>query len=434
MEISLFLDKVYKSNFICIERMNERKGKIMKKETRQSVDTFRILFFITLIEICLTWMFNGIDTFWCLKLALNAIIGNAAIILLFEKIERLKQKEKDLENQKDKRWIIAIGYLVSLFWIILSIRENVYELWMFGSIWIAFLVSPYLAIGYHAIFAYLYCILNQTNAEYFVLYVILGWIICGLTECMKKKKTLPISIIILISSHITIILLTNHFRINLSTWYYILYSIISFIAELALIMAIHFVKEQREHTTNTQNSEKNEEFKEKSIKARYKMLLNVNFPLVKKIEERSKYLYKHSLRVAVASGEAAKLIGANEQLAQVGGLYHDIGKTLEGNYIENGKKLALEYGLPEDVIVIIESHNIKYSKPKTVEAAIIMFADSIVSAMEVLQARHGDLTKNRQAIIRKIFEVRFEDGTLDDSGLSFHQYRTLMKYFEEHNF
>lgn len=404
----------------------------MEKETEQSVDTFRILFFITLIEICLTWMFNVIDTFWCLKLALNAIIGIAAVMFVFGNSETFRKEAKTSENLKQNSWFIAIGYLISLFWVILSVREQVYELWMFGSLWIAFLVSPYLAMGYHIVFSYLYCILNRMSVEYFVLYVILGCIACGLTKYMnmKRKKTIPISVLILISSHITVIFLTNHFRFDLSIWYYILYSVVSFMAMLIFVMSVVSIKEKRE---TTEKAGENEKFNEKSIKARYKMLLNINFPLVRKIEERSKYLYRHSLRVAVASGEAAKAIGVNEQLAQAGGLYHDVGKTLEGNYIENGKKLALEYGLPEEVIVIIESHNVKYNRPKTIEAAIVMFADSIISSMEVLQARHGDITGTRQAVIHKIFEVHFEDGALDRSGLTFEQYRTLMKYFEEHD-
>lgn len=411
--------------------MHKRKGKIMKEEAEQSVDTFQILFFITLIEICLTWMLNGMDTFWCLKLALNAIIGDAAVMLLITKSGILR--EKLLGIQRETKWLIAIGYLISFFWIILSVRGKVYELWMFGSIWIAFLASPYLAMGYHTIFSYLYAILNQISVEKFVLYVLFGWVMCGLTSSMKKKRKMPIAIVILISSHITVMLFVNQFQLNVSIGYEMLYAVLSFLAELMLVMAVCFVKEKRDGSERTNASEETAKLKEKNKKARYKMLLNIHFPLIRKIEERSKYLYKHSLRVAVASGEAAKMIGADEQLAQVGGLYHDIGKIEEGDYIENGQKLALEYGLPEDVQVIIESHNIKYNKPKTVEAAIVMFADNIVTSMEVLQARHGDLTKSRQAIIQKIFEVRFEDGTLDESGLDFSQYRTLMKYFEEHD-
>ena len=402
----------------------------MKEETEQSIETFQILFFITLIEISLTWMLNGMDTFWSLKLALNAIIGDAAVMLLITQNVALKEK---MEIQKETKWLTAIGYLISFFWIILSVRGNVYELWMFGSIWIAFLVSPYPAMGYHTVFSYLYAILNQLSVEKFGLYVILGWIMCGLTDSMKKKRKMPAAIVIAIISHIAVMLFANQFQFSTSTGHEMLYAMLSFLAELMLVMAVCFIKEKRDGLEHKKASEEEIKSNEKSKKARYKMLLNIHFPLIRKIEERSKYLYKHSLRVAVASGEAAKMIGADELAAQVGGLYHDIGKIEDGDERENGQKLALEYGLPKEVQVIIESHNVKYNKPKTIEAAIVMFADSIITSMEVLQTRHGDLTKNRQAIIQKIFEVRLEDGTLDESGLNFSQYRTLMKYFEEHD-
>lgn len=401
----------------------------MKRETDQNIEIFRTLYFITLLEICLVWIFNMIELIVCLRLALNAMIGIVAVMLIYEKVKVLEAQEEKIENTNVTRWFIAIGYLVSLFWVLLSAREQVYELWMFGTIWIAFLVSPYMAMGFQVIFAYLYCVLNHMSVETFVLYVILGWVACGLSGHMKKKKAIVVSFIILISAHVTIIFLMNYFQFNLSTVYYMLYSIASFMIELLLVMMVDFIKERRKRKSNIEQSEK---IDEKSKKSRYQVLLNLNFPLVKKMQERSKYLYRHSLKVAVEAGEAAKAIGANEQLAQVGGLYHDIGKILEGDDIENGKKLALEYGFPEEVIVIIESYNVKFNKPKTIEAAIVMFADNIISSMDVLQARHGDLTKNRHAIIRKIFEVRFEDGTLDESGLTFEQYRNLKKYFEEH--
>ena len=76
----------------------------MKEETEQSIETFQILFFITLIEISLTWMLNGMDTFWSLKLALNAIIGDAAVMLLITQNVALKEK---MEIQKETKWLTA---------------------------------------------------------------------------------------------------------------------------------------------------------------------------------------------------------------------------------------------------------------------------------------------------------------------------------------
>ena len=402
--------------------------KYREKEKDQNIDLFRSLYLITLLETALTLIFNMIELFWCMKLVISAILGITVVMLIYEKAKSLGIQDKVSENRNKARWLIAIGYLVSLFCILLSARETVYELWMFGTVWIAFLVSPYMAVGFQALFTYLYCMINHANADYFVLYSILGIAVCGLSGYMKKKKMVLSAVIILISTNVTVIFLTHSFQFDYSMRRDMLYSIITLMAEIVLVMAVAYRADTKE---KVEEDEKRDEKEQEE--SHYQELLNINFPLVRKIKERSKYLYQHSLHVSAVSGEAARIIGANEKIAQAGGLYHDIGKIEEGNYIENGKVLAEEYELPKELSIIIESCNVKYSRPKTVEAVIVMFADSIVASIEMLQVRHGDFMGNREAIIEKIFEVRFEDGSLDESGLTFTQYRALKKYFKEHD-
>ena len=79
-------------------------------------------------------------------------------------------------------------------------------------------------------------------------------------------------------------------------------------------------------------------------------------------------------------------MGGNVLLAQAGGLYHEIGRiTGDSNYIDAGVKLAEEYDFPRELTDIIRQHSMRHEKPKSLEAAIVLFTDCIVSTNEYLE-------------------------------------------------
>ena len=70
-------------------------------------------------------------------------------------------------------------------------------------------------------------------------------------------------------------------------------------------------------------------------------------------------------------------IGANEDLARAGGYYHEVGKVIGKNYIEEGLKLADDYSFPEELKLILKQHSIKHDKPTSIESAIVMISDNV---------------------------------------------------------
>ena len=72
-------------------------------------------------------------------------------------------------------------------------------------------------------------------------------------------------------------------------------------------------------------------------------------------------LIQHSMEVAQIAAYLAAEIGADVEIAKVGGLLHDIGKILtdwdEGTHVERGVALAKKFNLPQPIIDCIAQHH-----------------------------------------------------------------------------
>lgn len=91
---------------------------------------------------------------------------------------------------------------------------------------------------------------------------------------------------------------------------------------------------------------------------------------------------KHSVEVSLLAGMLAAEVGANVQVAKVGGLLHDIGKALthevSGPHAEIGAELAKKYGVNHGSYRgILEHHSDEH---ETVESFLVATADAISAA------------------------------------------------------
>lgn len=161
----------------------------------------------------------------------------------------------------------------------------------------------------------------------------------------------------------------------------------------------------------------------------YDVLLSESNELLTRLKEHSEKIYNHCRRIGDLSARAARIIGANEDLARIGGYYHEIGKIQGNNYIEEGLKLADEYAFPEKLKDILRQHNIKYDKPTFVESAIVMISDNVVTTIEYIE-NTGDQKFSSDKIIDNIFRMRLEKGTFDESGLSVKDFKILKEFYQ----
>lgn len=192
-------------------------------------------------------------------------------------------------------------------------------------------------------------------------------------------------------------------------------------------------------------------------------------PTLNRLNQVALGTYNHSKNVSDMAYNAAKAVGANAELARVGGLYHDIGKSEHPEYfVENqigknahddisstlsaavikshvrlGVEKAKEIGLPQEVIDIIGEHhgndlikyfyneavkNNKYSSavaeedfryngniPSTPESAIVMLSDCVEAATRTIK------NPNRQKYDRFISNIvvdKINHNQLNDSRLT----------------
>jgi len=204
-------------------------------------------------------------------------------------------------------------------------------------------------------------------------------------------------------------------------------------------------------------------------------------PLLLELEEKAPGSYQHSLNVAKLAEAAAEAIGANYLLVRAGAYFHDIGKVLKPryfsenqltleerrthdklspfmscliirNHVKEGMELARSYGLPDKLIDFIPQHHgtclIRYfyseavrqyeesesaepvrqsdfrypgPKPQSIEAAIVMLADSVEAiATNRLTRPNIDADDIRRLVIDAI-QDKFSDGQLDECHLTLRQ-------------
>lgn len=209
-------------------------------------------------------------------------------------------------------------------------------------------------------------------------------------------------------------------------------------------------------------------------------LSDLSHPLLRELARRAPSTYNHSINVGALAEAAAESIGARGLLVRVGAYFHDIGKMLKpGYFIENqadaankhetleptmsslviiahvkdGADLARQHHLPELIIDFIEQHhgttlveyfyerargrlegqpegakvdenNFRYPgpRPQTKEAAVLMLADAVESAVRSLK---DPAPARIEAVVRDIAEKKLHEGQFDDTNLTLRELRTI---------
>ncbi len=210
-------------------------------------------------------------------------------------------------------------------------------------------------------------------------------------------------------------------------------------------------------------------------------LSDINSPVLRKLSERCPGTFQHSLQVANIAEEAAIKVGASQQLARVGALYHDIGKTenpafftenqsgvnphdalapeqsahIVVKHVTDGLLIAEKNSLPQVIKDLIAQHHgtsvtrffysqackaagdkevdpTPYSypgpRPQTKEAAILMMADACEAATRSLKDYSE---KSIASLVEKIVESQISSGQLKEAPISFNQVELVKGVFVE---
>lgn len=153
-----------------------------------------------------------------------------------------------------------------------------------------------------------------------------------------------------------------------------------------------------------------------------KKISDDSYVAVRLIKNKSTSLYYHSTEVAELARLAARRIGADEELAYAGGMYHDLGKIAGSEYIKEGLALADKHGIPKSVKAIMVEHNVKSRLPRSKEAAIVMLCDTAISAVEYLKGTMDKKDMSEKVIMENALNKRVSSGALHKSGLTIEEF------------
>ncbi len=209
-------------------------------------------------------------------------------------------------------------------------------------------------------------------------------------------------------------------------------------------------------------------------------LADLNRPLLKRLSLEAPGTYAHSINVANLAEAAARATGANPLLARTGAYYHDVGKVAAPQFfVENqargrnphdeldpassaaivrqhvleGLRLAEAAKLPEAVKAFIREHHgtqrigffydrareqnpdgeleladfcYPGPRPRSVETAIVMLADSTESAAKVLP---DPSPESIRALVDRITEAKLAQDQFDEAPLTFEQITRIKEQF-----
>ncbi len=357
-------------------------------------------------------------------------------------------KWNDIFTRSGNMWMIA-GYSCSLVLIVVSIKYPIYNLWFIGSALIGIMVNEYLGIGMQFILAYLYCGLNEHSLERMLFYFILGAIICFLGKYLYKASTAVYVMSIVLSCNVIFLFVMNSFvfhdALNENTAYSVASSLIVMLVMYVLLniksikpaSVLKLLEEEKKETDEKKELRQMEIEQVEPKEAVYDTILDENYELLQLLKEKSPSLYLHSKKVAELAANGAVILGCNEKIAKAGGLYHEIGRLVSRDYITGGVKLLEERHFPQEVIDVLKQHNAKTEKPKSKEAAIVMLSESVVSTVTYLaKEKKKALAEGKEykeqplsKMVENIFDIRFDKGSLDESGITILEYKKLKNYY-----
>ncbi|MBP3416603.1 MAG: HDIG domain-containing protein [Spirochaetaceae bacterium] len=200
--------------------------------------------------------------------------------------------------------------------------------------------------------------------------------------------------------------------------------------------------------------------------------------MLETLNTKARGTYSHSIMVAELAEKACRAIGANDRLARVGALYHDIGKMDQSEYfVENqivginkhdglkpsmsasilrghlkkGIEKAEQMRLPQEVIDIIAEHHGNgtiygfYAKakeldptvspedfsypgnpPTSKESAVVMLADTVEAACHTLD-EHS--VSRLEKFIHQLINDKVSRGQMDNANITFRELATIEDAF-----
>jgi putative nucleotidyltransferase with HDIG domain len=318
--------------------------------------------------------------------------------------------------------LASYGRIMNVYWILFIISfiltflpSGIRPMFLVGII-MTLVSNEYLGILFQIYLSVLITFISSDSVEVLVFYLLSGLVGCAIAKYFTKKKSILYAIIIMLATNLALTGMLEYFKNASITGRYIISSFLCTTGGIiAIILALPYVYYRVEN----------------KLRAKMLRITDPDYELIVMLKDYSKDLYEHSLKVAKLSERVAKTIGADPLLARTGGYYHKIGKLEGKDYVSYGIEIARSYSFPQEVVDIIKQHTGRHQCPKTVEAAIVMLSDTIMSAFEYLDDKQNELVYDKDIVIDQVIDAKLDKDMLDDSGLTLKMFRDIKKCFKQ---
>jgi len=381
------------------------------------------------------------------------------IILFFTTIRFFQASSHKGKKEGNSIKIFVICYTISFLGVLLGTYFHVKELWMLGGFMFTMLSDSFLGLVYQILFCMLQALIQGSDLSGFILPCLVGAGLCLLVPCLKKLSNVGYVFIIGMLSNFIVIMLESDYQFEKIVSLKTLGREVLFGCMFALcISGTQYIKKKlglekhgHEHQetdagnemADTQEEQIDSENKVADIDiiseqkiTKIKVAEDVDYSQFTKkdqtflveLKQQQPLVYSHSLMVATAARGAAQILNCNAQLCYAAGLLHEIGR-LEGlNYVEEGCKMLRKHNYPEEIIQIIEEHNVKGKPIFSKESAVVMLSDGVI----VLCERVGNTksVEEKKEMIRKLFALRFQQDSVLLCGFSLEEYKRLQDFYQ----
>jgi putative nucleotidyltransferase with HDIG domain len=347
----------------------------------------------------------------------NVFVSVICITVILLYLKRVRINQINFTKQ-----LASYGRIINVYWILFVISfmltfvpSDIRPMFMIGII-MTLISNEYLGILFQIYFSVMITLITADSIEILVFYLLSGIIGCAIAKYFTQKKYILYAIIIIITSNLALSGMLEYLKNGVLTSKYIISSLAgTFGGVIVVLFVLPYVYYKIDN----------------KLRGRLLQISDPNYELIVMLKNYSKDLYEHSMRVAKLSERVAYKLGVDPLLAKTGGYYHKIGKLEGKDYVNCGVEIAKSYSFPEEVIDIIKQHTGRHQCPQTIEAAVVMLSDTIISAFEYLDDKQNELMYDKDIVIDQVIDTKLDKDMLDESGLSLKMFRDIKKCFKQ---
>ncbi|MFA9377522.1 MAG: HDIG domain-containing metalloprotein [Lachnotalea sp.] len=389
------------------------KDKYNHVEMYYSIMTL-LMYVVTIVLVAVGSLLKG-EAFG--YIAANVFISLVCITIILLYLKKIRINKINFTKQLASYGrIINIYVILFVFSFLLTFAPSAIRPMFIIGIIMTLVSNEYLGMLFQIYISIIITLITADSIEILVFYLLSGMVGCVVAKYFSQRKFILYAIIIMLTTNLALSGMLEYLKNGTISIKYIISSlIVTFGGILVIVLALPYIYYRIDN----------------KLRGKLQEISAPDYELIVMLKNYSKELYNHSLKVAKLSERVAYKIGADSLLAKTGGYYHKIGKLEGKDYVNCGVEIARSYSFPEEVVDIIKQHTGRHQCPKSIEAAIVMMSDTIITAFEYLDDKQNEMVYDKDLVVEQVINTKLEKDMLDNSGLTLKMFRDIKKCFKQ---